>query len=230
MKIKIKGLFGGYSNEIDLSNRCNILIGENGIGKTTTLKIIYNLLTFNFVEITKYYFKSIEIQEDKDIIELYYEDFLPDINLFKINLMIDHSEKFTEDIETIKLVNELQPATMDGFQKNFDFDGLIKISDLTENEINMLLNYKEKDSRNIDKIYYKLFLELMIAKGISNEVKRLVKNINANIKIEEYIDLIKTIQARKYIDENIMCFENSKIYNIRNEIIDLIKKEKNIFL
>ena len=65
MKIKIDGLFGKYTSVVDLSNRCNIIIGENGVGKSTTLKIIYCILNMDFIEITKYNFEIITIEDEK---------------------------------------------------------------------------------------------------------------------------------------------------------------------
>ena len=60
--IRINKLFGKYDNEIDLSSRGIILIGENGVGKTTIMKIIMNLMNKNFTELIKYDFESIDIE------------------------------------------------------------------------------------------------------------------------------------------------------------------------
>ena len=38
--IRINGLFGHFSSEIDLNNRCYVLIGANGVGKTTVLRTL----------------------------------------------------------------------------------------------------------------------------------------------------------------------------------------------
>ena len=46
MKIKINKIFGQYNNEINFDNRINIFIGENGIGKSTTISILQCLLEF----------------------------------------------------------------------------------------------------------------------------------------------------------------------------------------
>ena len=65
MKIKINGIFGKYNNEIDLDKKCNILIGENGVGKSTTMKIASCVLQGDFVKLLKYSFDSIEIINNK---------------------------------------------------------------------------------------------------------------------------------------------------------------------
>jgi len=43
--IIINGLFKKYDIEIDLKKNVNIMIGENGLGKTTILNCIYYLLS-----------------------------------------------------------------------------------------------------------------------------------------------------------------------------------------
>lgn len=80
-RIKIKNLF--YSNDIivDLSSKCAVLIGANGIGKTVTLKIIEDIFTGNYVDIIASPFESIEIvylKSDKTHrLTMKYADFLP---------------------------------------------------------------------------------------------------------------------------------------------------------
>jgi predicted ATP-dependent endonuclease of OLD family len=44
-KVEIKGLFGRYDVDWKLNPDVNILVGENGTGKSTILKVIYQLFT-----------------------------------------------------------------------------------------------------------------------------------------------------------------------------------------
>ena len=61
----------------------NIFVGENGIGKTTILSILYHVLSTNISELLKYEFESIEIKYEnmKDII-INYDD-LDEFDKFK---------------------------------------------------------------------------------------------------------------------------------------------------
>ncbi len=76
-KIKINNLFGLYNNEIDLDRRCNILIGENGVGKSTILKIIKCIADLNFIELAEFYFDSISIISDAGSVDIKYADLFP---------------------------------------------------------------------------------------------------------------------------------------------------------
>lgn len=58
----IKSLFGYQNFEIDFKNKDTIFVGENGIGKTTILSILYHTLSMNFSELLEYDFDSITIK------------------------------------------------------------------------------------------------------------------------------------------------------------------------
>ena len=58
----IKNLFGYQDFEISFKQKDNIFIGENGMGKTSILAILYHTLSLNFKELFRYDFTTIEIQ------------------------------------------------------------------------------------------------------------------------------------------------------------------------
>lgn len=58
---KINKLYGYRDVHIDFDSSVKILIGENGLGKTTVLNIIYYTLSKNFEKLDKINFHSIEI-------------------------------------------------------------------------------------------------------------------------------------------------------------------------
>ena len=64
MKLKsfyINNLYGYRNVHIDFESSIKILIGENGLGKTTVLNIIYYCLSKNFEKLSNFQFESIEI-------------------------------------------------------------------------------------------------------------------------------------------------------------------------
>jgi predicted ATP-binding protein involved in virulence len=85
--IKINGLFGHKNMVIDTSERCIVLIGENGAGKSTIIKIIKALSALDFVELSKYRFSSIEgVDDNNSSFKISYIDLFP--NLFRNELSI----------------------------------------------------------------------------------------------------------------------------------------------
>jgi len=60
-KFKISKLFGYQNVDIDFSDRRKILIGENGLGKTTILNILYYILSKKFRRLNQLKFESIEL-------------------------------------------------------------------------------------------------------------------------------------------------------------------------
>jgi predicted ATP-binding protein involved in virulence len=111
MKIKILGLFGKYNYDLNLEKRLNILVAENGTGKTTILNIINSIYSLDFVELVKYKFKTIEISENKNKIVINYKD------LF--------SSKKLSSIEVSKKIKSFKNLLLSNSGKN-DFSFKIK--------------------------------------------------------------------------------------------------------
>ena len=78
MIIKVNKLFGRYNNEIDLDKKINIFIGENGIGKSTTINLVNCLLKYDYIGLIKYSFDSIEIKTDNETVLIKYDDLILD--------------------------------------------------------------------------------------------------------------------------------------------------------
>ena len=67
---KIQGLHDSKTVSIHFNNAVNIFVGENGVGKTTVLNILYYLLSGNYIELKKFDFTKISIEfNDNEIIE-----------------------------------------------------------------------------------------------------------------------------------------------------------------
>ena len=77
-RIIIHGLFGQYYFEIDLEKPLSVLMGENGSGKTTILKIIECIGTKDFVALSKYMFEKITLINNTTQFEIKYVDLMPE--------------------------------------------------------------------------------------------------------------------------------------------------------
>ncbi|MBE0451895.1 MAG: AAA family ATPase, partial [Clostridia bacterium] len=73
----IEGLFNEYNFEINLDKRLNVLIGENGVGKSTILRIIRYLSELDFVGLSRYMFKKIILVRGENRFEINYTDLIP---------------------------------------------------------------------------------------------------------------------------------------------------------
>ena len=67
-KFIIKGLFGYRDVYLDFSQPYKILIGENGLGKTTVINCLYYTLSQKFKELSKIKFSEIELHFEKEYI------------------------------------------------------------------------------------------------------------------------------------------------------------------
>lgn len=73
----IKKLFNKYDVKIKLDQECVILLGANGVGKSTALRVLYCFLSGNFIDIIAAPFGSIILSDTEDVTEISYGDFLP---------------------------------------------------------------------------------------------------------------------------------------------------------
>lgn len=79
---KIQGLHDSKTVSIHFNNTVNIFVGENGVGKTTVLNILYYLLSGNYIELKKFDFTKISIEfNDNEIIEFSKDEVLDYIDL-----------------------------------------------------------------------------------------------------------------------------------------------------
>ena len=82
-KFKINNLHNYYDVELNFKNDKTIYIGENGIGKTTILSILYYLLDLNYEKLLSFVFESIEIKlESRELLKITKKD-IRQINIDK---------------------------------------------------------------------------------------------------------------------------------------------------
>lgn len=102
-KFKINNLFNYINFEYNFKQKDTIFVGENGIGKTTILSILYHVLSTNISELLKYEFESIEIKyENMEDIIINYDDLYEFDKLKKEKIINVNSPRIKEIIEILE--------------------------------------------------------------------------------------------------------------------------------
>lgn len=91
-RIRINGLFGIFNHEIRFNNNVVIVMGENGVGKTITLKMIEAIFSKNLQYLMEKEFKEIEISFHKETWHIKRGNILVDKD-WGIELQIESSRK-----------------------------------------------------------------------------------------------------------------------------------------
>lgn len=131
-KYTIRGLFNSQDVEIPFNDNIKILIGENGLGKTTILNSLYFLLTKKWEKLAKIPFDSIELLFDNNSLIYFTKNQLEAI-------IID--DKRQKKRGNINIINQLK-----GILNIDDFKNVV----FKNNEINpqAVLNYILKNKIN----------------------------------------------------------------------------------
>ncbi|RTL65351.1 MAG: ATP-binding cassette domain-containing protein, partial [Hyphomicrobiales bacterium] len=69
-RIHISGLFERADIDIPIKDNKLILVGANGLGKSTVLNIIYSFLSRRWDQLAKHQFESIQVEIDKAIVRI----------------------------------------------------------------------------------------------------------------------------------------------------------------
>ena len=220
MKIRINRIFGKYNNEIDLDNNCNILIGENGIGKSTTIKIINYLLKLDYVSLIKYYFDSIEIITNSKKIIIRYKDLTLKKEYLLKEYCGDNYDKYILLKEDFKLLQKEHTELKSPYELEIDdIDDREKIFNILQFNWDFENFYNNIDNRLLYKI-----LKFDVKK-LTNE-KIILDYENKGGLSSNYLNFIKKIYANAKVvcDDNGKYYNESNIKNKVNEIKMIIKK------
>jgi predicted ATPase len=114
--IQINGLLNAYTTQVDLSRRCIIFTGENGIGKSTIINILNCLAQLDFVELARFYFRSIVIKANGRTATLLYKELFPSCEAVKgVMRMLDAVKGDIQDVSSEEIMDLLDRLSGDGY-------------------------------------------------------------------------------------------------------------------
>ena len=233
MKIKINGIFGKYNNEINLDNRCNILIGENGVGKSTTMKIVSSLLKGDFVKLLEYSFDSIEIVDKKEKVtinygELFlkptYEDYL---GTFYYYIYDDKDNMIEENHFIATILSSLSFIFENDYDTYYKF--LVDTASSKDNNTNYLDKYRDYFIENKGEDY---FAYLSIIQDEMKTVKDWNEKENADLLDLFYrVIFIALSDLTKNEYEFIKYYANTEfaLNEKYKKVYKILKKKRKIF-
>lgn len=118
IKFRANKLFNAYDMDLSFDHNLNVLVGENGCGKTTIMKMINSIINNDFISLSKVPFDYIELTIDNvtnkinyvDIqpIEIEFEDYKMKITnhpsfKFLVKDALEKKNNFNEFLEYIKI-------------------------------------------------------------------------------------------------------------------------------
>lgn len=242
LHFKITNLYNKNDFSLDFDNKLNVLIGENGCGKSTIINIIYHIAKKDFAFLDKIEFDYIELLIDDCLINIKHEDITqlsisknPDFRETVLKFNFSSVNSFEEYYE--KIIN----ANMRGYAytvKDEPYIDCIK-EDLfycDENYYNFMSKYK---------IVYgsKLYLKCVYSyfKG-ENPFENLEK-IVSNVEMYSFVDIEKTDELNvsmteeqeercieyleKYLTDKEISFKDKSLIVRDKETLDEID-EKNL--
>lgn len=195
--ITITGLLNKYDISIDLSNPVNILIGANGVGKTSIIRLIDNYCNMNLVDLLRVPFKTIEykyiadIRKPENIYNNIHErinrdQLLPDVNYFK--------HRYEEELP-------LKPRLDDSMYSALLFG--------TNEEKHT--NFKKFIEILLEKDYYSQFImDLYLNKEWTGEISSLVKKLTLEDAVRK-CNIVEVNNKKRFNDKK--HFKHSPIAN-----------------
>lgn len=154
----VEGLHGYKNFSIKFKDNRLVLVGENGSGKTSVLRIFYYFLTCNWAELIKFKFKKVVLKINEEYYEISHSDI--EQNIYTNDKILRHLPPFVrekvkkalckgdiEEVETI-LMKSMSPLRYREFLNHF-LHYQINLFDNTENEI-------KKSTQKINKLVDKL--------------------------------------------------------------------------
>lgn len=197
-KVQIKKLFGFYDIEWEIKNNVNILVGNNGIGKSTILNMIYSLLKSNDTDTLMDNFKFLEKAE---LIHLDFSD----------NSSIEFSNN--HDILKDKILHSFQNAFPKKLKKEFNKFN----EELKKQIVDDFLQYMQKRHDTVNK---------QLAGFIQGKNMKSSEDLSNNIHVELISTVYLNANSISEIRDNDGTSIRILDFQIKNQLDKLVKLGK----
>ena len=233
LHIKIKKLYNSRDIDLKLDKKMNIIVGENGCGKSTVLKMVNCIINNDYISLAKIPFQSLELIIGNKTITIRHDDLIrmpesynPEYR-FIVKECLENSETFEKFYTQFEEKNKLLKSYDFKVNESYDFEDISYIND--DNKIYQIRNYNDEFLKSKIVFGSKLYL-MQVFNVFKNKDGKLFtcKEFDkaqyysfVDLK-SDYYDVTELNIFRKYL---LLC-ELRK--TIRNKYIK-IKKNKLIF-
>lgn len=230
----IHGLFNQYNIQFDLSKRCNVFIGENGIGKTTILKMLDTLFEGNIAGLILYPFEKIVVVRTSKINKvettIHYSDLFPEFDL----VYIKTKERFMPEIPHEVLTKlgiveaDLKGKILEEFMEHSEVSWKIRDEvEFSTNALEFLIQLKKGG------LLHKYYTNIYYENKQTSSIAHLQKNLLIGNWSDSTSDLIEIFDKhiRRLLDEHLSF--NKKLLELIRRIItvyNIINYKKNYYI
>lgn len=215
-RFQIKNLFRYMDVDLPLEEDVNIFLGENGLGKTTILNCLYNIMTLRFEKLRDVVFDSIIITfTDNKEYEINYNDVLEYNSFFEDNKYLDRFQRldrYFSEKEKLELKNNI-----------------LKDSDYNIEQYIYRISDAFRIPPRIAKIELKRYIHFTLLKTDKGNIKN-VEKIKKKIE-EEFSDKIMYFPTYRRIEEDLSKLDidiDREYENIKPKLIHFGMKDVNL--
>ena len=170
--LEVRNLFGKKDFSLSFKDHVQIFIGENGLGKTTILNILYYLLSGNYEELSKIGFESIKINIGGEDFEFEKSD---------VNTYVRSHSQSAHRSSFYTRLNDLLT--------NKHITALRKIFDSSKEEMQKMYDVKDYLDANVSKVSAPVSL-------IYETVQKVLDDKSDSSAFDSFVRRVKEIESR----------------------------------
>ncbi len=170
--LEVRNLFGKKDFSLSFKDHVQIFIGENGLGKTTILNILYYLLSGNYEELSKIGFESIKINIGGEDFEFEKSD---------VNTYVRSHSQAAHRSSFYTRLNDLLT--------NKHITALRKIFDSSKEEMQKMYDVKDYLDANVSKVSAPVSL-------IYETVQKVLDDKSDSSAFDSFVRRVKEIESR----------------------------------